>query len=126
MAHDGFAMTPPEARVPSRRRPGLPSMTRMDLVHVIAGDLDLPAGRAGDAVDAVLRAIERGLREGQEVRLAGFGTFAVSTRKATAGRHPRTGAVIAVPATRSVRFRPGKPLRDAVSGRGVREQSRGG
>lgn len=97
-------------------------MTRTDLVHAVAGELDLPLSRAGEAVDAVLHVIERGLQDGQEVRLAGFGTFAVSTRKATTGRNPRTGEVIAVPSTRSVRFRPGKPLRDAVSGIGAREQ----
>lgn len=98
----------------------------MDLVHAVAGELDVAINRAGNAVDAVLHAIERGLQDGQEVRLAGFGTFAVSTRKATTGRNPRTGEVIAVPSTRSVRFRPGKPLRDAVSGTGVRAQLGGG
>jgi len=102
------------------------SMTRTDLVHAVAGELDVAISRAGEAVDAVLHAIERGLQDGQEVRLAGFGTFAVSTRKATTGRNPRTGEVIAVPSTRSVKFRPGKPLRDAVSGTGVREQLGGG
>ena len=91
-------------------------MSRADLVQAVAADMDVAQGRATEAVDAVLHAIERGLSQGQEVRLAGFGTFAVSTRKATTGRNPRTGEVIAVPQTRSVRFRPGKPLRDAVSG----------
>ena len=126
MAHDGFAGTTPTDRSRSGRRPGTWSMTRTDLVHAVAGELDVPISRAGEAVDAVLHLIERGLQEGQEVRLAGFGTFAVSTRKATTGRNPRTGAVIAVPSTRSVRFRPGKPLRDAVSGTGVRNQVAGG
>ena len=126
MAHDGFAGMPPAARARAGRRPGAPSMTRTDLVHAVAGELDVPISRAGEAVDAVLHVIERGLQDGQEVRLAGFGTFAVSTRKATTGRNPRTGEVIAVPSTRSVKFRPGKPLRDAVSGTGLREQVEGG
>ena len=111
MAHDGFAVRPP----PDRLRPGTRSLSRSDLIHSVAGELDVPIIRATEAVDAVLHAIERGLQGGQEVRLAGFGTFAVSTRKATTGRNPRTGEVIEVPSTRSVRFRPGKPLRDAVS-----------
>ena len=122
MAHDGFVELPPATRSRSGRRPGTSSVTRTDLVHAVAGELDVAINRAGEAVDAVLHAIERGLRNGQEVRLAGFGTFAVSTRKATTGRNPRTGEVIAVPSTRSVKFRPGKPLRDAVSGTGVRER----
>lgn len=119
MANDGSAMTPPAARPQPRRRLGARSITRTDLVHMVAADMDVATGRAAEAVDAVLHAIERGLHEGQEVRLTGFGTFAVSARKATTGRNPRTGEVIAVAATRSVRFRPGKPLRDAVSERHV-------
>lgn len=126
MAHDGYARMPPATGPRSHGRTGKPSMTRTDLVHAVAGELDVSISRAGGAVDAVLHAIERGLQNGQEVRLAGFGTFAVSTRKATTGRNPRTGEVIAVPSTRSVKFRPGKPLRDAVSGMGVREQVGGG
>ena len=39
------------------------------------------------------------------VRLAGFGAFAAKGRPARKGRHPRTGASIAVPASKAVRFR---------------------
>ena len=34
-----------------------------------------------------------------------FGTFAAKGRPARKGRHPRTGASIAVPASKAVRFR---------------------
>ena len=106
MANDGIAMTPHGfAR----------AMSRIELVHAVAADMDVAIGKANEAVDAVLSAIEGGLRQGRDVRLAGFGTFAPSVRKATTGRNPRTGARIAVGATCSVRFRPGKALREAVS-----------
>ena len=101
---------------PGRRRVASQSVNRSDLVYAVAADMDLPMTRAAEAVNAVLSAIEQGLHRGQEVRLAGFGTFSVSARKATTGRNPRTGERIAVGATTSVRFRPGKALRDAVSG----------
>jgi len=115
-ANDGFALRPPSASPTVRRKPASGSVTRSDLVQAIAADMGLPTARAIEAVDAVLFAIEQGLHQGKEVRLAGFGTFAVSARKATTGRNPRTGERIAVGATTSVRFRPGKALRDAVSG----------
>ena len=106
MANDGIAMT-----LPATAR----AMSRVELVHAVAADMDVAIGKANEAVDAVLSAIEGGLRQGRDVRLAGFGTFAPSVRKATTGRNPRTGARIAVGATCSVRFRPGKALREAVS-----------
>lgn len=115
MADDGFALMLP-VPPPGRRRVASQPVNRSDLVYAVAADMDLPMTRAAEAVNAVLSAIEQGLHRGQEVRLAGFGTFSVSARKATTGRNPRTGERIAVGATTSVRFRPGKALRDAVSG----------
>ena len=49
------------------------------------------------------------------MRLVGFGTFATATRKAATGRNPRTGEEINIPASTSVRFKPGKALKDAVN-----------
>ncbi|MBI3454122.1 MAG: HU family DNA-binding protein, partial [Rhodospirillales bacterium] len=55
------------------------------------------------------------LKTGQEVRLVGFGTFSVSQRKASTGRNPRTGAEIAIPASKQPKFKAGKALKDAVN-----------
>ena len=74
----------------------------------------MPKSKAGEAVEAVLTAIEGALKAGEEVRLVGFGTFAVTQRKASKGRDPRTGAEIDIAATTSVRFKAGKGLKDAL------------
>ena len=52
-------------------------------------------------------------KEGK-LTLTGFGTFQVEKRKARVGRNPRTGKEIKIPATKVVKFRPGKLLKDAV------------
>ena len=49
-----------------------------------------------------------------KLTLTGFGAFAVETRKARKGRNPRTGAEIRIPASKVVKFRPGKNLKEAV------------
>ena len=118
MADDGRALTAAAGTQP-RRRILAHSMSRGELVQAVAADMDLPMARATQAVDAVLGAIGQGLGRGCDVRLAGFGRFSLSARKATTGRNPRTGEQIAVGATRSVRFRPGKALRDLVSASGA-------
>jgi len=55
------------------------------------------------------------LKAGDEVRLVGFGTFLVSSREASEGRNPRTGAKIAIPASKQPKFKAGKGLKDAVN-----------
>ena len=75
---------------------------------------DLPRAKATEVVDAVFGAIEGALKDGEEVRLVGFGTFAITHRKASKGRDPRTGVEIDIAATTSVRFKAGKGLKDAL------------
>jgi DNA-binding protein HU-beta len=90
-------------------------VNKMDLVTVIADETELPRTKAAEVIDAVFNAIEKALKEKEEVRLVGFGTFATAQRKASTGRNPRTGEEMSIPASTSVRFKPGKALRDAVN-----------
>jgi DNA-binding protein HU-beta len=88
---------------------------RHDLVAAVAEKTALPRTKAVSAVDAVFEAIEKTLKAGQEVRLMGFGSFTVTDRKAGKGRDPRTGVEIDIPSSKSVRFRAGKSLKEAVA-----------
>ena len=89
-------------------------MTRAELARSVAARAGLGPAEADAAVKAVLAALTGALARGETVRLAGFGTFEAKDRPARTGRNPRTGAPVAVPASRGVRFRAGKTLRDAV------------
>ncbi|WP_122049446.1 HU family DNA-binding protein [Asaia bogorensis] len=90
-------------------------LNKQELIAAVAEKTDLPKAKAGDVVEALFASIEEALARKQEVRLVGFGSFATATRKAAKGRNPRTGEEIDIPASISVRFRPGKGLKDAVS-----------
>jgi len=90
-------------------------LNKQELIAAVAEKTDLPKAKAGDVVEALFASIEEALVRKQEVRLVGFGSFATTTRKAAKGRNPRTGEEIDIPASISVRFRPGKGLKDAVS-----------
>lgn len=87
---------------------------RPELIAKVAEKTGLPRGKANSAVEAVFDVIAHRLKEGNEVRLVGFGSFNVSERKAGKGRDPRTGVEIDIPESKSVRFRAGKSLREAV------------
>jgi DNA-binding protein HU-beta len=88
---------------------------RQALVAAVAEKTGLPRAKALSAVEAVFDAIGGSLKTGHEVRVLGFGAFAVSERKAGKGRDPRSGAEIDIAASKSVRFRAGNALRGMVS-----------
>ncbi len=90
-------------------------MNRSDLIRQVSERTGLNTTEAEAVVTAVLAAMTGALARGETVRLTGFGTFVPRFRPARLARNPRTGAPIAVPASRSVSFRPGKATRDAVS-----------
>ena len=90
-------------------------MNKNDLVAEVAESAGLSKADATKAVDSVLDAITASLKKGDEVRLVGFGTFAVATRAASEGRNPRTGEKIKIPASKRPKFSAGKALKDAVN-----------
>ncbi|HEY0034234.1 MAG TPA: HU family DNA-binding protein, partial [Devosia sp.] len=57
-------------------------MNKNDLVGLVADKATITKAQAAEAVDAVFEAITNAMKSGEEVRLVGFGTFAVSQRKA--------------------------------------------
>jgi DNA-binding protein HU-beta len=90
-------------------------VNKNDLVAAVATNTGLSKADATRAVDEVFDVITKSLKQGDEVRLVGFGTFNVSARAATQGRNPRTGEAIQIPASKQPKFRAGKGLKDAVN-----------
>lgn len=90
-------------------------MNKNDLVAAVADSAGLSKADATKAVDSVFDQITAELKRGSEVRLVGFGTFAVAQRKATTGRNPRTGETIQIAASKQPKFKAGKALKDAVN-----------
>ena len=90
-------------------------ISKGDLVQSVAASAGLSREQAKLAVDGVIEAISGALKNGQDVRLVGFGTFTLARRKASIGRNPRTGETIALKASAKPSFKAGKSLRDSIS-----------
>ena len=71
---------------------------------------------AGEVFDELFSNISDALADGDRVQIPGFGTFVISERKERQGRNPQTNETITIPASKSVRFKPGKNLKDQVNG----------
>jgi len=89
-------------------------MNKGELIASVAKKTGLKSTEAAHAVEAIFEAMTKALKTGDEVRLIGFGTFAVAERAAREGRNPRTGETLKIPATKVVKFRVGKELKEAI------------
>lgn len=89
-------------------------MNKTELVDIVAQAADLSKVATGKALDALLAAIGKALKEGDSVVLTGFGTFSVRERPARAGHNPKTGQPMELKASKTPVFKAGKTLRDAI------------
>ncbi len=89
-------------------------MTKAELVEKMASGAKISKAAADKALGSFLDSVKGALKKGDKVTLVGFGTFAVSKRKARKGRNPRTGAEIKISARKVPKFTAGKALKDAL------------
>ncbi|SIR34977.1 DNA-binding protein HU-beta [Aeromonas sp. RU39B] len=90
-------------------------VNKSQLIDKIADGADISKAAAGRALDAFIDAVTESLKDGDQVALVGFGTFAVRERAARSGRNPQTGATIEIAAGKVPAFKAGKALKDAVN-----------
>ena len=89
-------------------------MHKKDIVAALAEELDLSKSKAEKAVNLVLEKIKKALVDGDSVTLMGFGSFNVVQRAQREGRNPATGEKMTIPASKTVKFKPSKVLKEAV------------
>ena len=89
-------------------------MNKASLVEKVHEALGGTKVQAEEVVETIIAEIVKSLKKGDEVSIAGLGIFAVKKRAARTARNPRTGETVQVPASKAVKFRPAKALKDAV------------
>lgn len=90
-------------------------MKKPELIAAIAEETGLTKDKSGEVLNALLDEITNAMTRDDAVSLIGFGTFSQRTRSARTGKNPQTGKAIQIPASKSVGFKPGKGLKDAVN-----------
>lgn len=92
-------------------------MTKSELIdlltqrqgHLKAEDVDM-------AVKSMLEMMGGALAQGERIEIRGFGSFSLHYRPPRTGRNPKTGDAVALPGKHVPHFKPGKELRERVSG----------
>ena len=116
----GITNASPLSRIQSQRNlnksSNTPIMNKAELIEAVQKTLGGETSKraAGDAVEAVLTAIAKGVAKSGTVQLIGFGTFKVAKRAARTGRNPKTGEAMKIKASKTVRFVPSSALKGSL------------
>ncbi|MDR2681998.1 MAG: HU family DNA-binding protein [Holosporaceae bacterium] len=90
-------------------------MNKSDLVDALSKDSGLTKLDSEKAINSFIGIMEHALKNGEVVTLVGFGSFSVKLTAGRSGRNFKTGASINIPPRNSVRFKPGKNLKECVN-----------
>ncbi len=89
-------------------------MTKSDIIAEIANKSNLTKADAEKALNAFVEITKDTLKKEGRLALAGFGSFIVSERKERQGRNPQTGETMTIKASKTVRFKAGKALKESL------------
>ena len=86
-------------------------MNKTQLIECVAVKANVTKKVASVTVDAVWETLTDALKDGDSVKVPGFGNFLVKERKEKRGINPRTGEPMIHPAKSYVSFKPSKTLK---------------
>jgi DNA-binding protein HU-beta len=89
-------------------------MSKETLVEIIVSQTGSTKKEAESAIKMVMDGITKSMALGKDVNLVGFGKFEIAERAARMGRNPATGVEIKIPASKTVKFKAGKTLKEAL------------
>lgn len=92
------------------------TVSKNDLIEAVSTATGLSKKDAQNAINALAQTITDSAQKGVAVSWSGFGNFSVRERAARTGRNPATGETIQIAASKSLGFKPGKQVKDALNG----------
>jgi DNA-binding protein HU-beta len=91
-------------------------MSFEDLKSAVAARAGLSKAQTDQALTALIEHVQTALGKGDKISLPGVGQFEIAERAARQGRNPQTGETIPIPASKAVKFKAGKALKDTING----------
>jgi DNA-binding protein HU-beta len=88
---------------------------KIDIAEAIADKAEIPRVVALKAVDVILDNMKDSLARGERIEIRGFGVFQKKKRKKSVGRDIQREKTIEIPATNTVKFKPGIEMREIAS-----------
>lgn len=92
----------------------MPTVTKNDLIDRIAKQTKRPRTEVRAIVQAFLENVIEEVGRDSRLEFRDFGVFEVMSREPRMGRNPKTGEPVPIPRRRSVKFKPGRLMRQAL------------
>jgi DNA-binding protein HU-beta len=89
-------------------------LNRTEFVEELAIKLGVSKSQVEKFLNGYIDLVTEKLCAGFEVNITGFGLFRVAHRQSRVGINPKTGQKMNIPASKSVGFKVGKTLKEAV------------
>lgn len=102
------------------------TITKKDLIDRVSQRTALKRTEVREAIQCFLDEISSTLGEGDRIEFRDFGVFEVRERKERKAQNPRTLEPVMVPAKRTVKFKAGRLMQQAVDGAETRVQEPAG
>ncbi len=90
-------------------------MRKAEMVEAMANKAGLTKKKSVEALDAILKLITDTAKEGDAVSLQPLGTFELVERPERVGRNPATSEKQVIPASRTIKFKPSRTLKDTLN-----------
>ncbi|MDR2386768.1 MAG: HU family DNA-binding protein [Deltaproteobacteria bacterium] len=90
-------------------------MTKAELVAKLAEDTELTQAQATKAINGLIAILGDEIRTSGTISLAGLGSFTLVERAARRGFNPKTKEPIKIAASKTVKFRVAKALKDSIN-----------
>lgn len=81
-------------------------MNKSELIKVVAEKCDMSQNQVGAVLNGLLESVTEKVKDGEDVKLPGFGTFKLKLTAERSGFNPKTKETIIIPAGKKMAFTP--------------------
>jgi len=90
-------------------------MKKTELINQVAQKTGLSKKDVGEVIKTTIETMQEAFKKGEKINFIGFGGFEVVTRAPRKARSPRTGKIVKVPKTKTVKFKISKKLKELLN-----------
>ncbi|WP_379546103.1 integration host factor subunit alpha [Qipengyuania sp. DSG2-2] len=91
------------------------TLTRADLAETINRKMGFSRAESLDLVESILEHMCSAMKDGQNVKISGFGSFILRDKKERIGRNPKTGVEVPITPRRVMTFRASQLLKERIA-----------
>ena len=91
------------------------ALTKVDIVKMLNKHLGIPKKESISLVENVFDIIKDELKQGNDVKISGFGKWQVKGKRKRRGRNPQTGKEMMINARKIVTFKPSPILKAPIN-----------